>query len=185
MKHYKLTQEDLEDFAKKVYEEACYGYLDLKDSVCVGLVSIFLEGKTIFDTNLNGSSYLGIPPLNSGNNTVSFQPGITINRSGISLGDPHPVPSLPPLVLPSIIQDGMQEISNGMQEILNGSSILNRSSNLSVNSIVGSTVWLNSNSNVVLIADTQQQQEQQEQQERHRRQQTNNSNFESERFIYG
>ena len=168
MKHYKLTQEDLEDFAKKVYEEACYGYLDLKDSVCVGLVSIFLEGKTIFDTNLNGSSYLGIPALNSGSNTVSFQPGITINRSGISLSDPHPVPSLPPLVLPPIIQDGMQEISNGMQEIL------------SENSTVGSTVWLNSNSNVVLIANTQEQE-----QERRRRQQTNNSNFESERFIYG
>ena len=165
MNHYKLTQEDLEDFAKKVYEEACCGYLDLKDSVCVGLVSTFLEGKTIFDTNLNGSSYLGIAALNSGSNTVSsgsntvsFQPGIAINRSGTSLSDPHPVPSLPPLVLPPIIQDGMQEISNGMQEILNGSSILN------VNHTVGSTVWLNSNSNVVLIANTQEQE-----QERRRR----------------
>ena len=57
MKHYKLTQEDLEDFAKKVYEEACYGYLDLKDSVCVGLVSTFLEGKTIADTHLNTSPF--------------------------------------------------------------------------------------------------------------------------------
>ena len=45
--HYKLERDELLAFAKRVYEEACYGYLDLKESVCDGLVREFIEGKQI------------------------------------------------------------------------------------------------------------------------------------------
>jgi hypothetical protein len=174
VKHYKLTQEDLEDFAKKVYEEACYGYLDLKDSVCVGLVSTFLEGKTIADTHLNTSPFSGASVLNMGNNTVSIQPGANPNHSLLGyhafnqslMREPHPVPSLPPLILPPVVQ----------QELLNGNSILNEDSNLSGSLyLTGSTVRLNRDS-VVLVTQDQEQES---------RPQTTNSNFESERFIYG
>lgn len=47
MTHYKISKEELEAFAKKVYEEACYGYLDLKESVCGGMVREFLDGRKI------------------------------------------------------------------------------------------------------------------------------------------
>lgn len=55
MTHYKISKEELEAFAKKVYEEACYGYLDLKDSVCDGMIRDFLDGRKILppiDTNI-------------------------------------------------------------------------------------------------------------------------------------
>jgi hypothetical protein len=35
------------DLLKKVYEEACYGYLDLKESVCDRNVGEFLDGREI------------------------------------------------------------------------------------------------------------------------------------------
>jgi hypothetical protein len=62
MTHYKISKEELEAFAKKVYEEACYGYLDLKDSVCGGMVRDFLDGRKIvppIDTNIMS----GPPPM--------------------------------------------------------------------------------------------------------------------------
>lgn len=62
MTYYKISQEELEAFSKKVYEEACYGYLDLKDSVCGGMVRDFLDGRKILppiDTNIMA----GPPPM--------------------------------------------------------------------------------------------------------------------------
>lgn len=56
---YKITKKELEDFAKKIYEEAYCGYLDLKDSFCEEFVSKFLlekpiicKGVSIDNTNL-------------------------------------------------------------------------------------------------------------------------------------
>jgi hypothetical protein len=62
MTHYKISKEELETFAKKVYEEACYGYLDLKDSVCEGMLRDFLDGRKmlpLLDTNIMA----GPPPM--------------------------------------------------------------------------------------------------------------------------
>lgn len=56
--NYKINREELLGLAKKIYEEACYGYLDLKESVCDRLVRDFLDGRQIvppLDTNLVGS----------------------------------------------------------------------------------------------------------------------------------
>jgi len=64
MTYYKISKEELEAFAKKVYEEACYGYLDLKDSVCDGMLRDFLDGRKILppiDTNIMP----GPPPMPS------------------------------------------------------------------------------------------------------------------------
>lgn len=47
MSQYKITNEELTDFARKIYEEACCGYLDLKDSVCDRMVRNFIDGRQI------------------------------------------------------------------------------------------------------------------------------------------
>jgi len=55
MTHYKFSQDELLAFAKKIYEEACYGYMDLKESVCDVLVREFIDGRQIvspIDTNI-------------------------------------------------------------------------------------------------------------------------------------
>jgi len=44
---YKITNEELIDFARRIYEEACCGYLDLKDSVCDRMVRDFIDGRQI------------------------------------------------------------------------------------------------------------------------------------------
>jgi len=40
---YQVTNEELIDFARKIYEEACSGYLDLKDSACDQMVRDFIN----------------------------------------------------------------------------------------------------------------------------------------------
>lgn len=53
MNKYELTSKEIEDFAKQIYEVACAGYLDLKESTCAGMVNKFLlEKKVVNDTNL-------------------------------------------------------------------------------------------------------------------------------------
>lgn len=47
MSQYKITNEELVDFARRIYEEACCGYLDLKDSVCDRMVRDFIDGRQI------------------------------------------------------------------------------------------------------------------------------------------
>lgn len=83
MTYYKLEQDELLEFANKVYEEACYGYLDLKESVCYALVQKFIEGKQIVsptDTTLtpfqqnvdyDGNVYIGSNTSTSGALIVS------------------------------------------------------------------------------------------------------------------
>ena len=46
MQQYKLTKAELESLTRKIYEEACCGYLDLKDSVCERMVTEFLDDKS-------------------------------------------------------------------------------------------------------------------------------------------
>ena len=61
MKYYKFTQDQLENFAKKVYEEACCGYMDLKESVCNMLVHEFISKQQLvlpIDTNIMEQEYL-------------------------------------------------------------------------------------------------------------------------------
>jgi hypothetical protein len=42
---YKINKLELEALLKKVYEEACFGYLDLQDSVCQKMLNDFLTDK--------------------------------------------------------------------------------------------------------------------------------------------
>lgn len=46
MTAFKITQEELTNFARKIYEEACCGYLDLKENVIERIVADFLDGRT-------------------------------------------------------------------------------------------------------------------------------------------
>lgn len=69
MTHYEISKEELEAFAKKVYEEACYGYLDLKDSVCDGMIRDFLDGRKI------------LPPIDTNIMTIVGSSGLTPPRS--------------------------------------------------------------------------------------------------------
>lgn len=45
MSHYKVTEGDLADLVRKIYEEACYGYMDLKESVCDRMLRDFLSDR--------------------------------------------------------------------------------------------------------------------------------------------
>lgn len=59
MSQYKIANEELVDFARKIYEEACCGYLDLKDSVCDRMVREFIDGRQIFQSPITDPGYLG------------------------------------------------------------------------------------------------------------------------------
>ena len=70
MKEYKFTKEDLDALSKKIYEEACCGYLDLKDVVCDRIVTEFLDGKEIVENKSNPNhditGGIGTIPMNVG-----------------------------------------------------------------------------------------------------------------------
>lgn len=80
---YKLEQNELLMFAQKVYEEACCGYIDLKESVCDALVREFLDGKQDISTNNETnnttmivssmpSNFLGTESYSVVNNTTAY-----------------------------------------------------------------------------------------------------------------
>lgn len=48
---YELSDAELLDFAKGVFETAVGSYLDLKDSTCESILSKFLEGKKSIASN--------------------------------------------------------------------------------------------------------------------------------------
>jgi hypothetical protein len=54
---YEIDKDSLLELSKKLYEEGCLGYMDLKDSICEKLVEEFLEDKKFKKsseaTNLN------------------------------------------------------------------------------------------------------------------------------------
>lgn len=55
MTSYNFSQDELLAFARKIYEEGCYGYMDLKESVCDSLIREFIDGRQIVsqtDTNI-------------------------------------------------------------------------------------------------------------------------------------
>jgi len=45
MNKYEIQEDELRNFVKKVYEEGCHGYLDLKDSMCELMVNVFLKDR--------------------------------------------------------------------------------------------------------------------------------------------
>lgn len=45
MDNYVLTKEDLINLSHKIYESGCFGYLDLKDSICETLIDEFLHNN--------------------------------------------------------------------------------------------------------------------------------------------
>jgi hypothetical protein len=47
---YEIDRESLVELSKKIYEEACLGYMDLKESVCENLVEEFLKDKSVKKT---------------------------------------------------------------------------------------------------------------------------------------
>lgn len=49
MSLYKISNDELIDFARKIYEEACGGYLDLKNTTCDRLVREFIDGRQVFE----------------------------------------------------------------------------------------------------------------------------------------
>lgn len=42
MNSYKIDHDELLAFAKKIYDEACCGYMDLKESICDSLINEFV-----------------------------------------------------------------------------------------------------------------------------------------------
>jgi len=105
MTGYKFSQDELLAFAKKIYEEACYGYMDLKESVCDALVREFLDGREIvssIDTNVmavpdHGNAYNG--------SIVTYGSGMTFTASSAN---------------EAMIAVGMGDVSINVNEVLHG-----------------------------------------------------------------
>jgi hypothetical protein len=87
MTHYKISQDDLLAFAKKIYDEGCYGYMDLKESVCEALIREFIDGREIvlpIDTNIMAvpeNVVIGYMP--HGDSVVSFTTNTASNTAMI------------------------------------------------------------------------------------------------------
>jgi hypothetical protein len=64
---YKINKDSLLELSKRIYEEACGGYMDLRDSVCEKFIEDFLADKDnvkkLEDTNLDSLSYSGAMDL--------------------------------------------------------------------------------------------------------------------------
>lgn len=96
MKYYKFTQDQLEHFAKKVYEEGCYGYMDLKESVCNTLVVEFISTQQLvlpINTNIIEQECISryFTTGSSSPSGVIYNEGVTSTSTGnvtdISFGD--------------------------------------------------------------------------------------------------
>lgn len=101
MTHYKISQDDLLAFAKKIYDEGCYGYMDLKESVCEALIREFIDGREIvlpIDTNImavpenvvsgymaHGNAYTGSVvsfTTNTASNTAMIPSNLSVGTTG-------------------------------------------------------------------------------------------------------
>ena len=58
---YKISKDSLIELSKRIYEEACGGYMDLRDSACEKFIEDFLadkeDVKKLDDTNLERHEY--------------------------------------------------------------------------------------------------------------------------------
>lgn len=57
---YEISKDSLVELSKKIYEEACGGYMDLRDSACERIIEDFLADKDVKkldDTNLERPPY--------------------------------------------------------------------------------------------------------------------------------
>jgi hypothetical protein len=76
MQSFKITKEELETFARKLYSEACCGYLDLCEAVTDKMVTDFLDGRT----PVTASLLAGFPPSNS------ISPSVIVSSGDYSFG---------------------------------------------------------------------------------------------------
>ena len=60
---YKISKDSLIELSKIIYEQACGGYMDLRDSACEKFIEDFLADKEnvkkLDDTNLDRHEYVG------------------------------------------------------------------------------------------------------------------------------
>jgi len=85
---YETDRESLYELSKKIYEEACLGYMDLKESICERLVEEFLQDKLIrkndSNTNLNSMAWTVAAPGNwDGGIGVPSETTITVGSDPI------------------------------------------------------------------------------------------------------
>jgi hypothetical protein len=101
---FKITREELSSFAKKLYQEACYGYMDLCDSVVETMIADFLDGRKPMDTGIlanlvntpvsfNSSLGLSPPPRSSPPPIPGQNPYIPTRESDLAAFDFSIVPS--------------------------------------------------------------------------------------------
>lgn len=72
---YQISKDSLVELSKRIYEEACGGYMDLRDSVCEKFIEDFLadkdDVKKIDDTNLNEANLIYANHITSGASLTS------------------------------------------------------------------------------------------------------------------
>jgi len=122
---YEIDRESLVELSKKIYEEACLGYMDLKESVCENLVEEFLKDKNLKKadevTNLSGLNWtvsqagnwdggIGVPP----SGVVSSSTGSLDIRAN------DPASDVAGIVITSTTFDTEVSLRNTDQDMLNG-----------------------------------------------------------------
>lgn len=87
---FKITREELVNFARKLYQEACYGYLDLCEPATDRMVADFLDGRVPVETGI-------LSNLNS----VMSGFGATVSAPAYSNAYGNPPPSLDVMIGPA------------------------------------------------------------------------------------
>lgn len=84
---YEISKESLLELSKKIYEEACMGYMDLCDSACEKLVEEFLDDKkTKKEDSTPLSGEMTWVPSPAGNWDGGIGVPATITGDGVVIG---------------------------------------------------------------------------------------------------
>lgn len=115
---FKIAREELLNFAKKLYQEACYGYLDLCDPVTERMVTDFLDGRV----PMEGGILSGFPASTTmpAGFTYTTEPlNVTISAGGppdpaSAMGGP-PMREPPPGPPPGMQEAAMRVLDGGIR----------------------------------------------------------------------
>jgi len=103
---YEVDRESLVEFSKKIYEEACLGYMDLKDSVCEKFVEEFLKNKNA--KKIDGATNVNVNAMNWTVNTLGNWLGDGVHfgsRSTLSVDPASNIASPNNVILRNLDQD--------------------------------------------------------------------------------
>lgn len=118
---YQISKDSLIELSKRIYEEACGGYMDLRDSACEKFIEDFLadkdDVKKLNDTNLNEANLIYANHITSGatSGAMEWQTGQTVTWPSTSTGNWDSGIGVPAYIVgadPALETAGMVTITN-------------------------------------------------------------------------